>query len=69
MLWDSTVGKKVVMAVTGLVMLLFLVAHVLGNMKIFFGRDAINGYAAWLRTIGELCCTTAGFYGSCGQGW
>ncbi|MFJ6619839.1 succinate dehydrogenase cytochrome b subunit [Kitasatospora sp. NPDC091335] len=52
-LWRSTVGKKAVMAVTGLVMLLYLVAHMLGNLKVFSGPDDINGYAAWLRTIGQ----------------
>ncbi|MFC5661554.1 succinate dehydrogenase cytochrome b subunit [Kitasatospora misakiensis] len=52
-LWRSTVGKKAVMAVSGLVMLLYLVAHMLGNLKVFFGPDDLNGYAAWLRTIGE----------------
>ena len=41
------------MAVTGLVMLLFLVVHVAGNLKIFFGPTDFNSYAAWLRTIGE----------------
>jgi succinate dehydrogenase cytochrome b subunit len=41
------------MAVTGLVMLLFLVVHMAGNLKIFFGPADFNGYAAWLRTIGE----------------
>ncbi|HCA84403.1 MAG TPA: succinate dehydrogenase [Streptomyces sp.] len=51
-LWRSTVGKKAVMAVTGLVMLLYLVAHMLGNLKIFFGPGDFNGYAGWLRTIG-----------------
>ncbi|WP_431948777.1 succinate dehydrogenase cytochrome b subunit [Actinacidiphila sp. bgisy167] len=52
-LWGSTVGKKAVMAGTGVIMLLFLVAHMLGNLKIFFGPEEFNGYAAWLRTIGE----------------
>ncbi|MEU1539977.1 succinate dehydrogenase cytochrome b subunit [Actinacidiphila glaucinigra] len=52
-LWGSTVGKKAVMAGTGVIMLLFLVAHMLGNLKIFFGAEEFNGYAAWLRTIGE----------------
>ncbi|MCG6493779.1 succinate dehydrogenase cytochrome b subunit [Kitasatospora sp. A2-31] len=52
-LWRSTVGKKAVMAVSGLVMLLYLVAHMLGNLKIFFGPDELNGYAHWLRTLGE----------------
>ena len=52
-LWGSTIGKKCVMAVTGLAMLGYLVAHMLGNLKIFFGPDDMNGYARWLRTIGE----------------
>ncbi|MEV6655135.1 succinate dehydrogenase cytochrome b subunit [Streptomyces sp. NPDC051219] len=53
LLWRSTVGKKTVMAVTGLAMLGYLVAHMLGNLKIFFGPEDFNGYAAWLRTIGS----------------
>ncbi|MGP3923163.1 succinate dehydrogenase cytochrome b subunit [Streptomyces sp. 8N616] len=52
LLWQSTVGKKAVMATTGVVMLLYLVVHMLGNLKIFFGAEEFNGYAAWLRTIG-----------------
>lgn len=52
-LWRSTVGKKAVMAVSGAIMLAFLVAHMLGNLKIFFGPGDFNAYAAWLRTIGE----------------
>ncbi|MFJ9029623.1 succinate dehydrogenase [Streptomyces sp. NPDC102274] len=52
-LWGSTIGKKTVMAVSGLIMLGYLVAHMLGNLKIFFGPPEYNGYAHWLRTIGE----------------
>ncbi|WP_436735769.1 succinate dehydrogenase [Streptomyces sp. BBFR102] len=52
-LWDSSVGKKTVMAVSGLIMLGYLVVHMLGNLKIFFGPGEFNGYAAWLRTLGE----------------
>jgi succinate dehydrogenase / fumarate reductase, cytochrome b subunit len=51
--WRSTIGKKTVMAVSGMIMLLYLVAHMAGNLKVFFGPDALNGYAHWLRTIGE----------------
>lgn len=51
--WDSSVGKKTVMAVTGLIMLGYLVAHMAGNLKIFFGPEDFNGYAHWLRTMGE----------------
>ncbi|MFG2823940.1 succinate dehydrogenase cytochrome b subunit [Kitasatospora sp. NPDC048365] len=52
-LWRSSVGKKAVMAVSGLLMLLYLVAHMLGNLKVFFGPGDIDGYAHWLRTLGE----------------
>jgi succinate dehydrogenase / fumarate reductase cytochrome b subunit len=51
--WSSTIGKKIVMAVSGLVLVLFLLAHMLGNLKVFFGAADFDGYAAWLRTIGE----------------
>ncbi|WP_283098290.1 succinate dehydrogenase cytochrome b subunit [Frankia sp. AgB32] len=51
--WRSTIGKKTVMAVTGLLMLLFLIVHMLGNLKIFYGRTEFDHYAGWLRTIGE----------------
>ena len=44
---------KIVMALTGAVMLLYLVLHMLGNLKIFFGEQALNTYAHWLRRIGE----------------
>jgi succinate dehydrogenase / fumarate reductase cytochrome b subunit len=52
-LWRSTIGKKAVVAVTGLVMVLWLLVHMLGNLKIFFGPTDFNDYAHWLRTIGE----------------
>ncbi|TDC78876.1 succinate dehydrogenase cytochrome b subunit [Streptomyces hainanensis] len=51
--WRSTVGKKTVMAVSGAIMLLYLVFHMAGNLKVFFGPDEMNGYAHWLRTVGE----------------
>ncbi|GAA2259450.1 succinate dehydrogenase [Streptomyces ruber] len=41
------------MAVSGLIMLLYLVVHMLGNLKIFFGAAEFDGYAHWLRTLGE----------------
>ncbi len=46
-------GKKAVMAVTGAVMVLFLVSHMLGNLKIFLGRESFNDYAIALRTLLE----------------
>lgn len=52
-LYRSTIGRKMIMAVTGLIMLAFVVVHMIGNLKVFFGAEEFNGYAAWLRTIGE----------------
>ncbi|WP_079169635.1 MULTISPECIES: succinate dehydrogenase cytochrome b subunit [unclassified Streptomyces] len=49
----STLGKKTVMAVSGLFLLGFLVAHVVGNLKVFFGPDEFNAYGRWLRTVGD----------------
>lgn len=47
--YSSTLGKKYVMAVTGSILFLFVVFHMLGNLQIFLGRDEINGYARLLR--------------------
>ncbi|WP_084265084.1 succinate dehydrogenase cytochrome b subunit [Actinomadura macra] len=52
-IYRSTVGKKAVMAVTGGILVLYLVAHMIGNLKIFLGAEDFNHYAHWLRTIGE----------------
>ncbi|MBW8481470.1 succinate dehydrogenase cytochrome b subunit [Actinomadura sp. PM05-2] len=41
------------MAVTGGILVLFLVAHMVGNLKIFLGAGDFNHYAEWLRTAGE----------------
>lgn len=51
--WSTVVGKKIVMAVTGAVLVLFLVGHVLGNLKVFIGPDDINAYARFLREVGQ----------------
>ncbi|MFB7611020.1 succinate dehydrogenase [Streptomyces gardneri] len=49
---SSTLGKKTVMAVSGLLMLGYLVAHVAGNLKVFFGPEEFNAYGHWLRVMG-----------------
>jgi succinate dehydrogenase / fumarate reductase, cytochrome b subunit len=51
-LWQSSVGKKAVMAVTGLVLAAYLVTHVLANLLVFGGPDRINRYAALLHGTG-----------------
>lgn len=51
-LWSSVIGKKVVMAVTGAVLILFVIAHMAGNLKIFSGPEEINAYSRFLREVG-----------------
>jgi succinate dehydrogenase / fumarate reductase, cytochrome b subunit len=46
--WDSSVGKKAVMAVTGLIGVLFVIAHMVGNLQIFQGAQRINAYGMLL---------------------
>jgi succinate dehydrogenase / fumarate reductase, cytochrome b subunit len=53
-LYDTTIGKKAVMAVTGLVLFGFLIGHMLGNLQIFLGPDALNAYAEKLQSMGPL---------------
>jgi len=50
--WRSTIGKKIVMAVTGLIMVGFLIEHVSGNLLVFRSSDAFNHYAAFLKGLG-----------------
>jgi succinate dehydrogenase cytochrome b subunit len=49
--FSSSVGKKAVMAVTGVLLLGFVLGHALGNLQIFLGREAMNAYAVTLRTL------------------
>lgn len=56
--WNSLLGKKLIVAATGLILLLFLLAHMAGNLKALLGADAagtpeIDIYAQFLRTVGE----------------
>jgi succinate dehydrogenase / fumarate reductase cytochrome b subunit len=52
--WQSTNGKKVVMAVTGAIMFLFIIGHVAGNLQIFEGPAKLNAYGHFLHSIGEI---------------
>jgi len=53
-MFSNTVGRKIVMAVTGLFMTLFIVGHLAGNSSIFIGADALNSYAKHLHDLGPL---------------
>lgn len=49
----TSIGKKAIMGVTGLLLVLFVLGHMTGNLLIFAGRDAINEYARFLHTAGH----------------
>jgi succinate dehydrogenase / fumarate reductase cytochrome b subunit len=53
-LYRSSVGKKSIMAASGLLLSLFLLTHMLGNSVSFLGRDAFNTYAERLHSLGIL---------------
>jgi succinate dehydrogenase / fumarate reductase, cytochrome b subunit len=52
--WASTVGKKIVMAVTGIILFGFVIGHLLGNLQVFEGPAKLNAYGAFLHSIGEF---------------
>lgn len=52
--WNTTNGKKAVMAATGVVLAGFVIGHLLGNLQIFLGPDRFNGYARTLKSLPEL---------------
>lgn len=49
--YRSALGKKAVMAVTGIIFWGFVLAHMIGNLKIFEGAEGLNHYAAYLREM------------------
>jgi succinate dehydrogenase / fumarate reductase, cytochrome b subunit len=51
--FSNSVAKKAVMAVSGIIMILYLIAHMIGNLHAFQGAEEFNGYSHWIRTIGE----------------
>jgi succinate dehydrogenase / fumarate reductase cytochrome b subunit len=48
--YSSSLGKKYVMAITGLALFIFVIGHMAGNLQIYLGREAINNYAAFLKS-------------------
>ena len=67
--WKSSIGRKFIVALTGLVLVLFLAGHLAGNLLVFAGREAFNDYAqflhhalhgagVWIARIGLLAATT-----------
>ena len=52
-LYGSSIGKKVAMGISGLLLVGFVLGHMVGNLKIYFGEDYYNAYAEFLREIGH----------------
>src|SRR6266498_6041354 len=53
-IFKSSLGKKYVMAISGLIMFLFVIGHLAGNLQIFLGPEAINRYGHFLQSNPEL---------------
>jgi len=53
-LYDTTIGKKAVMAVTGLVLFGFVIGHMIGNLQLYMGPAQLNHYAHTLKSLPEL---------------
>jgi succinate dehydrogenase / fumarate reductase cytochrome b subunit len=51
-MFGSTVGRKYLVAVTGILLVLFLIGHLVGNLLLYAGRDAMNSYAQGLKNLG-----------------
>ena len=56
--WASTIGKKLIVGITGVILALYVILHMLGNLKTLQGNGdgglpAVDRYAEWLRTAGE----------------
>jgi succinate dehydrogenase / fumarate reductase, cytochrome b subunit len=52
--YSTSIGKKVVMAITGLILLGFVIGHMLGNLQVFIGASQMNEYAAMLKANAAL---------------
>ncbi len=51
--YASSVGKKILVALTGLILVAFVLGHMIGNLLVFAGQDAINEYGHMLQTMGH----------------
>ena len=51
--YHSSIGKKILVALTGIALLLFLPGHLIGNLLVFAGKDALNEYGLWLHSLGH----------------
>jgi succinate dehydrogenase / fumarate reductase cytochrome b subunit len=64
-IFGSTIGRKLIMAVTGVVLILFIVGHLVGNLQVYESPDRINGYAHFLQSLGPVLWAVRAFLLAC----
>lgn len=64
-LFRSTIGRKFLMAISGLVLIGFVIGHLVGNLQIFSPPDKINGYAEFLHSMGPMLWVVRAFLFLC----
>jgi succinate dehydrogenase cytochrome b subunit len=52
--YQSSIGKKIIVGVTGLIWVAYVLGHLIGNLQIFMGQDQINAYSQFLHSLGPL---------------
>src|SRR5258708_11456268 len=52
--YQSSIGKKIIVALTGLYLIVFVLGHLLGNLEIYLGQDRLNAYAQLLQELGPF---------------
>lgn len=50
----SSILSKIVMAITGAILVLYVIVHTAGNLLIYFGKDTLNSYSAFLHSLGPI---------------
>lgn len=58
--YRASISKKALMAITGIILFVFVVMHLMGNLKLYEGPEKLNGYAEWLREMGTPALPHAG---------
>ena len=66
--YRSAVGKKWVMGVTGVILMLFVLGHMIGNLKLFLSKEELNLYGEALRDIPRTCSRARCCCGPSGSG-
>ena len=51
---NTSIGKKIIMAISGLMLYGFVIMHMLGNLQVFAGPEKLNTYAKFLQDLGGL---------------